>query len=590
MPNLSKTSVPVAQEHKTKLDLSFDHITSQGFMRLQPVGYRHMIAGERVSVSPKSVVRPVPIEVPFFGSLVQNIRFFFVPYRLAFPQYDSFIGDTIGVNQSETSLVSSPPILSNSILIDLFTNSNGLMDKVNDFDPSIPSSIDTVDIEHNGSGYNLTTNGRRFLTILESLGYRILWTSKTDDFNYNALALLSFCRVFLDWYSNHNYLNTSEILYCKKLLAYNDPSVPLTLSANDVYTILATCVQVNYDNEDYLTAAWDNPVSPISGQFTPLSFTDPSSTGGAYVITNTNGTPEMVSNTDYPNSIGTTYIHEALKKLTDYQKRHALSGALEIDRLLSEHGFASPYQKLMRSTYIGSSQTIVETGSVMATAAGSSNDGTSTVGDYAGAGFGKSNDNKTFDFTCSEDGILLMLSSIIPVGSLVQGYDRNNRLLNKEQFFNAAFDALGMQAIEKGECYTSDHSTFVQADIDYAGVFGFTGQYGEKKRPKSFLTGDMRWPAHYAGGSSWHLFRLFKDSSFSGDVQNVVHSLNFTKGGDASQYHRIFQQITAYGYDPFYCFIHFDMVAWSPCKPLFDTYEFDSKGKEIEINNNSTLN
>lgn len=581
MASLNKSKVPVAQEHKTKLDLSFNHVTSTSFMRVIPVGYRHMIAGERIKIHPNIAVRPAPIEVPFFGSLVHNLRVFFVPYRLAFPQYDSFIGDTIGVNSVNSSLVSSPPVITNSNLVALFT------------DPqySLSSVVSTgYDFEYGGNFYKLDNVGRRFIQVLEMLGYKVIWSSD-KLFTYNALALLSLSRIYVDWYANHNYLNTADILAIKQLLSYNDPVTPLSLSAQDVYRILSTVQSAFYLSDDYATAAWDNPVSPISGQFTPLSFTDPSSTGGAFVQTNTNGTPEMVSSVNYPNSIGTTYIHEALKRLTDYQKRHALVGALEIDRLLAEHGFVSPYQRLMRSVYIGSQTITIDTGSVMATAAGSSNSSESNVGDYAGAGFGATNDrnSKEFEFSCSEDGILIMCSSIVPVGDLVQGYDRNNRLLSKEQFFNADFDALGMSAIEKGEIYVADNDNFASSASDYAGVFGFTGQYGEKKRPKSFLTGDMRWPNYFVGGSSWHLFRLFQDSSFSSDISNVVHSLNFTKGEDAFQYHRIFQ-MAATDYDPFYCFYHFDVASFAPCKPLFDTYEFDSNGKDISFDNTSDAN
>lgn len=583
MPNLRKVAVPTAQEHKTKLDLSFDHITTQRFMRLQPVGYRHMVAGERLSVTPHSVVRPAPIEVPFFGSVVQHIRLFYVPYRLAFPQYDSFIGDTIGVNQNGSSLVSSPPLIPYLNLFNLFTNPDFGMSTVETIVPG-----NDYDFTYGSNGVTLNYVGRHCLQLFESLGYRVI-VGENKNGSYNALALLSMVRVYLDWYANHNYLNTQQVLEAKKLLAYNDPTVPLILSSQDLCDIYYLLRVVQYDNEDYITAAWDNPVSPISGQFTPLSFVDPSSTGGAYVVQNNNGTPEMVTNTTYPQSVGTTYIHEALKKLTDYQKRHSLTGALEIDRLLGEHGFVSPFQKIMRSTYVGSMDVVVETGSVMATSAGENTDGdTSAVGDYSGAGFGKSNDGKTFDFTASEDGFFVICSSIIPQGSLVQGYDRNNRLLTKEQFFNADFDALGLQAIEKGEVYVSDNAGFGNA-ADYANVFGFTGQYGEKKRPKSFVTGDFRLLNHFSGGSSWYLSRLFTDSSFNGSAANLVHSLAFTKGDDAGQYRRIFQY-EGQEFDPFYCFFHFDMVAYSPMKPLFDTYEFDSNGKEITFDNNAKAN
>lgn len=120
MANLNKVDVPVAVEHKTKLDLSFDHVTTMGFMRLQPVGYRHMMKTEHLNVTANSVVRPAPIEVPFYGSLVQNLRGFFVPYRLVFPQWHAFHEDVIGTNYGANSLVSKPPVFNSIVLTEMF--------------------------------------------------------------------------------------------------------------------------------------------------------------------------------------------------------------------------------------------------------------------------------------------------------------------------------------------------------------------------------------------------------------------------------------------------------------------------------------
>ena len=90
MSNLNKIDVPIALEHKTKLDLSCDHVTTMDWMTTQPVNYRHMIKTEHISINAKSVVRPAPLEVPVYGMLKQNLRYFFVPYRLVFPNWDAF--------------------------------------------------------------------------------------------------------------------------------------------------------------------------------------------------------------------------------------------------------------------------------------------------------------------------------------------------------------------------------------------------------------------------------------------------------------------------------------------------------------------
>lgn len=590
MANLNQVSIPVAVVHKTKLDLSCDHVTTMGFCRLQPVMYRHMMKTEHLSINAHSVVRPAPIEVPFYGSLVQNLRGFFVPYRLVFPQWPAFYNDVIGTNYGANSLVGEPPKIHTNSLIELFftgANAASLSTQVTANDPYDFCITDLTVNPNTRSYYQLTVVGRRWLYVLESLGYKIIPSvvSKSDDSWYNALALLAYAKVYIDWYCNSQYLNSADILEVERLLAYNDPTNPLVLTSNSLFVIFRLC-QINvYDTDDYYVNAWDNPMSPNSGQFTSFGFLDPTSTGGAYIQTNVNGTPEMLINSNYPLSIGTTYIHDALKKLTDFQKRHALAGARSIDRILAQYGIVTDSVKQMRSIYVGSQQIVVETGSVMATSAGTNTAGVSSqTGDYSGAGFGQG--DKSWDFTADDEGIFIVISTINPSAQMVQGYDRFNVILDKKEFFQPELDALGVAAIQKGEVFVGDggmaHETMDRNG--YQGVFGFSGRYGHLKRPKSFLTGDFRLPNFFNGGDCWHLFRLFNkneflDSASTPNVQEISHSLSFTRTGDASQYNRIFQY-TEGDYDPFYCFLHFDIASFVPCKPLFETYEFDSEGSQ----------
>lgn len=583
MSNLNKIDVPIALEHKSKLDLSCSHATTMSFMTPQPVNYRHMIKGEHINLNCKSVVRPAPIEVPVFGSLKQNIRFFFVPYRLVFPNWDSFYNDVIASNYDYSSLVSNPPILSNSVLVEFMLG-------------SLLSEITTSDFDfsYRGTNYNYTRAGRFFLKILRSLGYEPIYSDKFDEnqpLEYNALALLAFTKIYIDWYANSQYLNTADVLTFERLIKYNDPTSSLRLTVNDLKTLRLLFGSVVYDTDDYYVNAWDNPVSPNSGQYSSFAFADPTTNAGVFVSTNSLGTPEMFA--EPGGSIGTTYLHEALKRLTDFQKRHALAGARAIDRVLAQYGVITDSLKQQRSIYLGNLSTEVEIGSIYATADSTNGESDSSTGDYSGAGFGDS--EKTIDFKADEEGILLCIASIIPAGGLVQGYDRNNLHINKTDFFVPEFDSLGVQAIERGEVYVSPSSGFASYDSDYRRVFGFSGRYAEYKRPKSFLTGDFSLPNFYSGGSAWHLYRLFSDKSFAsldyptGNIANVVHSLSFTRGNDSTQYHRIFQY-QGVEFDPFFCFLRFQIASFAPCMPLFETYDFESDSKRVPTENGNKVN
>lgn len=576
MSNLNKIDVPIALEHKSKLDLSCSHATTMSFMTPQPVNYRHMIKGEHISLNCKSVVRPAPIEVPVFGNLKQNIRFFFVPYRLVFPNWDSFYNDVIASNYSDSSLVDSPPILPNDAIINFL-----IMPGVS----SVVESEENSDFTLHNTFYKLEYFGRFALKILRSLGYEPLFAEKYDSFNFNALALLAFTKCYVDWYANSQYLNSNDVLHFERLVKFNDPTSTLQITTADLLIICSLLRSAVYDNEDYYVNAWDNPVAPNSGQYSAFTFADPTTNNGVFVSTNSLGTPEMF--TEPGGSIGTTYIHEALKRLTDFQKRHALAGARAIDRVLAQYGVITDSLKLQRSIYLGNLSTEIEIGSVYATADSSNSVSSSSTGDYSGAGFGDS--EKTIDFKCDEEGILLCIATIVPEGRLVQGYDRNNRHISKTDFFVPEFDSLGVQAIERGEVYVSQRNSFALNADDYSRVFGFSGRYGEYKRPKSFLTGDFSLPNFYSGGLAWNLYRIISDSSFEDGIDSLVHSLSFTRGSDSGQYNRIFQY-TLGDYDPFYCFLRFQIASFAPCKPLFETYDFESDSKRVPTENGNKVN
>lgn len=582
--------VPIAVEAHSKLDLPADHASTGMFMLLQPMYYRHTLKTERLDLSFISTIRPNPMVVPTFGRVRHNLRHFFVPYRQIFPNWEEFISDVIASNFDSSSQVIGVPYFTSTSLCKLF------FDLVDPSDPSqgtiyglayyvaTPSTNPlNYDFIYGGNHFKLTRLGRNFYKVLYSLGYEIVGNGKS--FVFNALALLAYAKVYSDWYANSQYLNDALYLQLQRFFKFNDPSSSLVLNDGDLYSILIFIRPAIYDSNPYFEDAWDNPISPNSNQFTAFSFADPTSNNGSYVASIANGTPEMFQSSAASSSIGTKYVHDALQKLSEYQKRHALSGARAIDRVLSEYGLQTDYLKSQRSIYVGVSSSDVDINSIFATANGSNSSGDSVVGDYAGAGIGHG--NSFMQFQNDEEGIFISISTIQPSGGYYQGYDRNNRALTKWQFYQASVDALGVQSIEKGEVYVSrDLDTFNAGDADnYLGHFGFTGRYGERKRSINRVSGDFAFPSVLAGGGAWHLMRSFNDAYFSNNVINIVHSEDFARGTDAEQYLRLFTY-TDYDLDPFNIFLHVDCVSHAPCHPLTDSFIWNSDASKVTINSN----
>lgn len=118
--NTNKVKVTVAADHRSKLDVSGTHITTNNFMLLKPVFYRHMLPTESIHGNEHVEVRLSPLASPTWGKCRVNIRNFFVPYRQVFPNWDSFYNDTIGVNYDNASLVSTVPAFTNNTFVKWF--------------------------------------------------------------------------------------------------------------------------------------------------------------------------------------------------------------------------------------------------------------------------------------------------------------------------------------------------------------------------------------------------------------------------------------------------------------------------------------
>lgn len=571
-----QNKIPIAVEQHSKLDLPYNHIGSAQFMLLHPMYYRHTMKTEKLQLAFTSVVRPQPIAVPLFGEITHNLRHFFVPYRLVFPNWEEFIGDVVASNVSHSSQVAGAPYFDANDLMTLFTS------PTYNFTTIVTSG---EDFKVTGNLYRFTTLGKHAYQLLYSLGYDLVGFTK-GGFEFNALALLAYAKVYCDWYSNSQYLNSAPYLALQQMFKHNDPTTRLHITDAMLYQIIMFVRPVVYKSNVYYEDAWDNPVSPNNGQFTSFTFTDPTSTNGSRVVMNSNGTPEMMQQNASSTSLGTDYLHTALKKLAQYQHRHALSGARAIDRVLAEYGLKTDNLRLQRSIYCGVTSHNVNVDSVFATANGQNSLGASVVGDYSGAGYGST--NGMLDFQNDEEGIFITISSIVPSGGYWQGYDRNNRHKDKTQFFNAAFDTLGVQSIEKGEVYVSkDFDSFITDAGDYGQHFGFTGRYAEYKRSIDRISGDLALPAHLAGGSSWHLMRTFTDTYFGNNVVNVTHDEDFARGSDGGQYNRIFTYTNEEPeLDPFNVFLHVECKSYAPCGHLTDEFDWDSEAPQIDIASN----
>lgn len=437
-------------------------------------------------------------------------------------------------------------------------------------------------------GYRvLTSFGRPVYKILRQLGYApyfdLTSESSAGMSHFSALELLALLKVWLDYYFPAQYYGSPLRTNLEKLINNDSPDVVIS-DAEVVNQIFTNVTLVSYAS-DFLTAAFDNPVGPDSQAASFAFITDKTIPEGPDIVADgDNSYTPTIQSYDADGTFGTgisQFALTALRKLTDFMKRHQLAGARAVDRILAQWGFKLDNNQINRCYYIGSHHVPMVIGDVMSTADTSGSDG-AALGDYAGKGF-LVGQNGHFEFDSGKDfGIFLICSSIIPNTALYQGYDIHTLKKQKLDFYTPEFDGLGTRAIEKGEVLATDSNISNYERI--RGVFGFTPMYAEYKIPYNRLTGDFDSPSISQAGftsDSWHLFRKIVASSSGYD--DIVHSLNMVFGNDWEQYLRVFYNQTRSA-DHFVLNYLFNVTSYLPVKPLFDTYDFEHEdGQQIEM-------
>lgn len=447
-----------------------------------------------------------------------------------------------------------------------------------------------------------TNKGRFFYNLLTRLGYRLDFTvdaSTGEDFQndemFSAGKLLAYVKVYLDWYTPSQYAQENDLLRLFYGISYGSMYSHKFLTAADLYEIAS--IQFGCYDRDYFTSAWQNPSGPnvldSSVTINDSSVSNNSNVRSVIWNSNTstqgssNGTPTIVgvnnsTQSAQPYNIS-YYAIETLRALTNWMRRHQLSGYRTIDRYLAQYGSKLADDRVQRCYYLGGYSYDAQISDIMST----SDTDFASLGDYAGKGIAYSDAHRSFHLDeVNEYGFVIVISSVVPQVGYVQGYMRENRHLTRFDHFQADFDNLGTQAIEYGELFADRGLKRIDQNTPAGGyawdrIFGFTPRYMEYKIGYDLLTGDFNIPSRREGMDSFHLFRLFP----TGGIDSINRGFTI---GEQTQYDRIFNN-TSDEYDHMYIVHQCNIEAYRRMKSASEVYDFEhAPGREITVDANGT--
>lgn len=594
----NKTSIKTElQESTTQFDLSCVHLTSCNFGELTCAYIRHNTPRERISINTGVFARPEPLQQPVMGSAVLKLKNYYIPYRVLSPQWNDFItrAPHMPANGITPILVKEMPYFT-AETIDNFINDTQISTIVTDDNYNY--------IRANGEKRKLTTFGRHCIKIFEQLGYKVVLGGGKED-HFNAMALLAWGKIYLDWYYSNQYAYLTAEAYEVEQLLKKDDTNAYELTSDDLWSIFRLTEMVWY-SEDYFTSQWDLPTSPsmVSTSIGDISLLDITNNASyKQIVTNNqnsitsptsnnaspnNGTPFVGGYTNQGNpgatyssaGVLTQYALDSLKGLTDYVKRYQIS-VRSIDRYLARFGVLLTAEKMQRSSYNGEQVTNMNFGAIYSTAATE----TADVGSYKGQGIinSEGQEHNTFEYEAlNEFGIIITTMYIVPKASYYQGIDRINLITDVESYFNGQWDNLGTQGTSNAELYVSeDGRSIYGGSAQLNAIFGYLPRQAYYKSAKDRLTGDFN-DRTIAGSDEWHMFRKIDESQYNQTTNNMKHSPAFCQMVyDADQYLRIFNYQGNDSVNAFKVILQHAVKANIHAKPLYDSYDFEGNGKQI---------
>lgn len=507
----TQANVNIASVKPNKFDLSCKHITTTDFGLLRPIYSRMMVPADKFEVSVNSFHRLDPMVAPNNSDMNVHTRAFFVPYRTFVPCFNEFIANTPSIFAGSSVQLIKIPSFTAKVVLDAFQdNSLGSVvsyDKAGDivFRDKIANAWKKI---------KLTPRGRCFYSLLLSLGYNFRFDPVNDgDLDnqvFSALPILSYLKVWMDWYvPSRFYFTDTTIIALQKLLSPAVSASAISINLSEFISISkALCV---FFTEDYFSNCLSNPFGDNTPTVKPVVKTTAfdGSTVNTTVDNLNNGA--VVTTTDQ--DAFTQFNALSIKSLGAIQamlNRNAIVNQKLKDYIKINYGLEPNLDTLNMSHYLGSSLDQLIVGDVMSNAdtmTASGNVG-AVLGQYAGKGLGSS--DAKFSCHATEFGMFLVLQDITPRPFYYQGVHAEHKATSRYDFFDPTFDGVMTEAVPYSRLDNTCHNDKLLTPQPDS-IFGYMPVYSDYKVGYDILSGNFRMESINTGLDSWYLARQFGD-------------------------------------------------------------------------------
>jgi hypothetical protein len=480
MKNRPYQSVMTKKPGRSFFDLSYSKLLTCDMGQLIPIMVDEVVPGDVWKIGNEAIIRMNPLASPALHEINVYVHYFFVPYRLLWPN----VRDTDSESDTYNELIDG---------WECFITRGVDGDQA----PEIPI-------------WDIASPWNAPQTLYDYMGFP---PNIEPDDNHKPIAfpLYAYNLIYNEFYRDENVIDPFDL---------DNPAVKRRCWEKDYFTsalpfqqrgtspALPVSIVGDYDSQ----AIFDVSTGYSGGAATYPIGLDTSVTDDEKLIASLDGQQSKLKtaleqntvNVDFTQASATTFDINDLRlafQIQRFQEMSARAGSRYTEFLMSNFGTAPRDDRLQRPEYIGGSQAPVVISEVLQT----SEDNTTPQGNMAGHGISV---NRQFcgKYRSSEYGLIMGLMSIMPRTVYTQGIDRQWLRRTSYDFYNPHFANLSEQMIETAEIFVSA----VEAENEEP--FGFQGNYDEYRTKKNQVVSLMR-----SDFSHWHCAREFSSAPVLND-------------------------------------------------------------------------
>jgi len=445
---------------RSKFSLSHYRLLSTAMGRLTPVGCFEVLPGDTIQHSTSLLMRFAPLVSPPLHPTHVRIHHVYVPYRLVWNDFQSFItGGETGADASTFPTINLGTVAEKSLADYL----------------GVPTGV-----------ANTTVSALPFrayaLIYNELFRDQDLQTALTIDKTDGADTTTSVDIQNVCW--EKDYFTTSRPDPFKG----PDITLPLGDRANirgiGKYNATHSSTPVNVVETGGATVAYNKS----------QLITDASDNQKYYAQGNAAGdAPDIYADLSTATAASINELRDALARMRFEEARMRWGGRyVEYLRYL---GIRPSDARLQRPEILGSGRQTCQFSEVLQTGVTTSGTPSTGVGSMLGHGIAAVRSNRYRRFF-EEHGVVISLLSVLPKTMYMNGLPRMWVKTTKEDFYQRELERVGQQEVLNKEVYLAHSAP--------AGVFGYQDKYDEYRRQESGVSGEFRSTLNY-----WHLARSF---------------------------------------------------------------------------------